>query len=260
MARSDENLRLDFGSLPLIETAVRISLASPLTLTFESINRVHNLFRSEFPQITEPQQIEIPPGIKEGTISLGQIPGAVFTGNERGLTIHLQAQLVAVRWTKPTSSEGPEYPRYAVLRDTLWRALSELLAACDPVPVVVVNMLYANFIRPTTASHNIVEKYLSPIAHLPATKGSKQIYKVEGSWQQPDMIDLRFSIDQISLRTAVENLEGFRLLTSAGLRISEGDDRVSALDRIHDRLQSFFRDLISSQAKVEWQMNEAADE
>ena len=51
----------------------------------------------------------------------GQLPGALYAGNDQGLSVSLQSQVLVARWTKHLSQGGPGYPRYGALREALYR-------------------------------------------------------------------------------------------------------------------------------------------
>lgn len=255
---SMQPIRLDFGNLPLIEAAVRASFATPVPLTFEAISQAHSQLRTDFPQIAQPSQIDVPPGIKsEIDLRPGVIQGVVYTGNSSGLVINVQSQLVVVRWLKQVTAEAPDYPRFKALRDTLWHARRVHFEGGQTQSVpIVVNMSYVNFIQVTDAG-SVLEDYLSPRVQVAATKNAQQVHKVEVSWQERDSVDLRFSLEQIAADVGGETLDGYRLTTAAGLRLAESNDPRAALEDIHDRLQYFFRDLISDRARDEWQLKES---
>ena len=252
-------IRLDFGNLPLVEAAVRASFASPVPLTFEVIERARDRLRNDFPQILEPQQFELPPGVTHPKFDFGhgQIPGVVYAGSLLGLTISVQRQVIVVRWVKQVTKDSPEYPRFPALRDTLWRAVGEHrdTSNAQEAPITVVNITYANFIRVTNAG-NVLREYLSNMGQVAATENAERVHKVDASWQTRDLVDLRFSLEKVKATVREEEVDGYRLTTAAGVRLGENDDPRAALDNIHDQLQYFFRDLISDQAKREWQMKE----
>jgi len=252
-------LRLDFGNLPLVEAAARASFGSPIPLTFSVINDVHERLRDEFPDLREPKQFEVAPGI-DSRIPLGpgQISGVVYAGNLKGLLITVQSQVVVARWLKQIVKNAPEYPRFAQLRDVLWRAVEAFRTAsgCSELSVATVNMSYVNFLDVDDMG-GVLKRYFSDLAHIKATADAKQIHKVEASWRERDDVDLRFHLEKVTAQLADQTMEGYRLTTIAGARLLKADDDAKdRLEYVHSRLQSFFRDLISDHAKAEWQLNE----
>lgn len=257
MNSTNKKIQLDFGNLPLIEVAVRVSFASPVNLKFGIINDVAQRLRDEFPLLSELKRFEPPPGIREPTLTLqpGSISGADFTGNARGLIVTLQEQLIIARWLKRVEPSATEYPRYATLHDSLWKAVQAFSEACGGTipPVSVVNMSYVNFLKSTQAQR--VLDYFSEMAQIQAVKDARKIYKVEVSWNEKDNIDLRYDLEQVTAEMGQTPVEGYRLKTAAGTRVPQNADPRTALEMIHDRLQAFFQDLISEQAKKEWQLH-----
>lgn len=246
--------RLNFGNLPLVEAAVRVSFESPVELTFDTINQLHAYLRDDFPTIAEPVQIEPPPGVKTSRIEFGpgRIPGVVYTGNSCGIVIGIQSQLAVVRWVKQAPRESPVYPRFAALRDMLWRVIDQHFGPSNGQSTpIVVNMSYVNFIR-VGDSGSVLSDYFSELVQIAATKGAQQVHNVTASWQERDSIDLRYSLDQVE--AGEDGLEGFRVTTAAGLRLPRPGEARLGLERIHDRLQSFFLSLISERAQEEWQL------
>ena len=140
---------LEFGALPLVEAAVRASLGAPQGVTYSLINSIAAELDPTFPQVEEPKQIEIPPGAAgQFTFGPGQLPGAVFTGNDAGLTVSVHPQVIIARWAKHPRFPEREYPRYGPLREWLWRTVEAVRhgSGDEPVDVTVVNMSYVNFV------------------------------------------------------------------------------------------------------------------
>jgi uncharacterized protein (TIGR04255 family) len=249
-------LRLDFENLPLVEAAVRASFNAPKALTYSLVNSVARELRS-FPRLEEAKQLEVAPGAP-GTqmeISPTYLPGAVYAGHESGLSVSLQPQVIVTRWVKHLGLQQAEYPRYPALRDSLWAATEAFRKACgDEFPgVAVVNMSYVNFV-PSPDTATFLRTYLSAESRLKAMDSAQQVRKIEASWSETDDLDLRFAVEQAIARLPDGATPGFRLTTAAGLRLGESIDAKSALERIHDSLQSFFLKLISEQAKQEWKL------
>ena len=251
------SLRLDFGNLPLVEAAVRVSFESPSPLTFGIVNEVHRRLREKFPQVSEPKQIEVAPGISGATVAFGpgHISGVVYTGNAEGLIIAIQNQVVVARWHKQVANDAPEYPRFPALSEALWRAVDALASARtgESPPIVVVNMSYVNFVR-VAETDNVLQTYLSERAQVGAAANARRIHKVEVSWQETESVDLRFNLERVTAQGGDESVEGYRLTTAAGTHLGDAQKEKQGLDAIHDRLQTFFVSLISDRAKTEWQL------
>lgn len=259
-AEMSATVRLDFGNLPLMEAVVRASFASPIQLTFSRINEAHEALKSEFPQISEPGRYEVAPGVTESaSFSPGQITGVVYTGNREGLIVTVQSRVAIARWVRQIAQDAPSYPRFGALQNALWSTVDALKEACvlEALPITVVNMSYVNFIHVADSSR-VLKTYFCDRAHVAAADGAEEIHKLEASWRESG-IDLRFSLEKVSATMGEQTMEGYRLTTAAGTHVRGPNDDRSDLQRVHDRLQFFFRDLISEQAKEEWQLVEVPD-
>lgn len=252
------NLRLDFNNLPLVEAAIRASFAQAVDLKFSAISELHERLRESFPHVTEPQHYEAAPGITEEVkIGPGHISGVVFSGSPEGLRSTLQSRVAIVRWLKQFVGDAPNYPRFSVLRATLWKVIEAVKAAygLESLPIAVVNMSYVNFIQVTDFS-SVLSLYFSPLVNVQATNDAEEISKLEVAWRERG-IDLRFRLEKVSATLGEDTTDGCRLTTIAGMRVPATDgDAKKALDDIHARLQMFFRDVISEHAKQEWQLKE----
>ncbi|MCH7813104.1 MAG: hypothetical protein IID40_03695, partial [Planctomycetes bacterium] len=161
-------LQLNFGNLPLVEVALRVSFESPIHLKFSIINQVKEDLGDSFPALTEASRIETAPGVASSmTLGVGQIPGAVYSGNRNGVIIALQGQVVVVRWLKRVEKGAAEYPRYSVLRAALWKAYEAVGGACggSALPLAAVNMSYVNLLD--IGHHEpVLTRYFSEIAQV----------------------------------------------------------------------------------------------
>ncbi|MHC4233847.1 MAG: hypothetical protein ACYSUQ_01905, partial [Planctomycetota bacterium] len=203
-------VRLDFGNLPLVEVAARVSLESPVELTFEIINKVAEQLSSQFPLLTEPNRFEAPPGVTgEVPFGPGRISGAVFTGNPDGLIVTLQSQLVVSRWLKRVGVSASEYPRFPALRDALWQTVGSFKEASEGrlSRIFVVNMSYVNLLRISHAAPAIT-RYFSDLAQVKATEQAEQIHKMEVSWGEQASVDLRYNLEKVTAKVGDENVEG----------------------------------------------------
>jgi uncharacterized protein (TIGR04255 family) len=254
-------LRLEFSRLPLVEAALRASFSQALPVTYKSIISAHDRLRKQFAELAEPTEFDVPPGIEiEPSVLFGpdKLPGVIFSGNDRGLTVGLNRHLFLSRWRqRPGGENQPPYPRFDALRDALWGVVDAYLDVCgiSAVPTVV-NMSYVNFIR-VTDHGTVLERYFTERAQCALTKGSREVRKVEVAWQEDESsIDLRFSLQQMSAQVGGEKLDGYRLTTAAGLRVPESATGRPELESVHNRLQHFFTALISDRAKSEWGLEE----
>lgn len=253
-------LQLDFDNLPLVEAVVRASLADPIKLKYAKLTDMHDALKGSFPHISEPQSYEAAPGVSEQVeFGPGQLTGAILEGHSRGLRCTLQSRVVVMRWVKQLISDSPDYPRYPLLRDTLWKVTDAVKAAYElaSLPIAVVNMSYVNFLHVSDFA-TVLKDYFSPLVHISATDSAEEIRKVEVSWREKG-IDLRFHLEKTTAKIGENQVDGCLLTTAAGMHVSElGSDATTALDKVHSRLQEFFVAIISDRAKTEWQLSGGA--
>ena len=259
--RTTAGVRLDFANLPLVEVAVRAAFSQPVELKFAIINQVAERLRSDFPILAEPERFEVPPGVS-GEVRIGplNLVGAIYSGNQHGIIITVQSQLIVARWLKQVQPSAPPYPRYSALRDALWQAFDALVDACNGAcpPIAVTNMSYVNFLT-MSPSEPVLAKYFSELVHVRAAENSQALYKLEASWRERDDVDLRFTLEQVTAKMDERDVEGFRLTTAAGQRLAASANPQETLDSLHDRLQIFFRDVLSEHAKTEWALKSPED-
>lgn len=256
-------LTLDFENLPLVEAAVRVSFQTAVGLSYSLVYSVYEKLKSSFPLLTESQQFEVVPGAGGTQVDFGPayLPGAVFTGDKSGLSVHVQPQVIVARWTKRPGVIKSEYPRYQALHDSLWKTIEAFRLACgDRFPgIAVVNMSYVNFI-PSLNTATFLKTYFSKESQLGAMKNAVQVRKLEAAWSENDDLDVRFAVEQGAAKLPDGVTSGYRLTTAAGLRLGESVTAKSGLEEVHNALQRFFLELISEQAKREWKLQEAANE
>lgn len=261
-----DRLQLNFGNLPLVEAAIRISLTEPITLTFHRIQLLHEAIRPDYPRVTEPQVWEGAPGVAEQTISISPvppIPGVVYEGHSKGLRLTVQSRVIVLRWIKQAQENAPGYPRYSTMREAVWDAFTRISETFKESPkIAAVNMSYVNFIE-IGDSANILKDYFSEQVHIAATETASQIHQVELSWRDQAELDLRFRLQKVTAETSDKEapIQGYQLTTIAGSKVPEGtfEQGNSDLDSVHDRLQHLFQDAISERAKKEWQLKVSDD-
>jgi len=245
---------LEFEKLPLVEVALRTSFKSQVPLRFVILNEVHAELRTEFPNLEELPQIEAPPGMNvELAFGVGQIPGAVLSGHKQGLRATIQQHVVVTRWVRNPDRGVPAYPRFPSLQECHSRVVGTLLKAVKTpdVPFGAVNMSYTNFLE-WKATLNVLFNYFSPKAHVQLVKEAARLHKYEISWQDKNEVDLRLQLERVAFQIGDEKKEGYNLTTVAGKAAASLVDAQENLDRVHDLLQVFFRDVISDTAKSEW--------
>ncbi len=257
MATPVGKLHLNFDNLPLIEAAVRATFHGSVPLSYDIVNSVADRLKPSFPQLTEPKQIEIAPGVGPSPVEFGPayLPGAVYSGHAAGLALSVHPQVIVARWVKRSATSESNYPRYPALRDALWSAVEAFRkAAGDKFPgTAIVNMSYVNFL-PSPDPASVLKDYFSDEVQLRAMDSARQVRKLEAAWSESDDLDIRFAVEQVTARLADSVTPGYRLTTAAGVRLAESVDAKSALEKVHDVLQDFFLKLISEQAKKEWKL------
>ncbi|MCH8149248.1 MAG: hypothetical protein IH987_14905 [Planctomycetes bacterium] len=257
------NPGLEFDNLPLVEAAVRASFNGPSALTYSLINAIATTLKSSFPQLTESKQFEAVPGAGQFQAEIGPayLPGAVYAGHTSGITLSVQPQVIVARWVKHPSLNEQKYPRFGELRRALWNAVEAFRKASgNEFPgIAVVNMSYVNFI-PASDPSAVLKTYFAEKTRLGAMDSARQVRKLEAAWSNDDNLDVRFSLEQATAKLPAGVEQGYRLTTAAGLRMVESVDAKAGLEVVHDTLQTFFLELISQQAKDEWQYREVVNE
>ena len=254
-------MTLNFGNLPLVEAAVRITFRDPVALSYAYVSAIADQLRENFPVLTEANQIEIPPG-KTGQIEFGPgtLPGAVYEAQDRAVRVSVQPQVVVARWLKQFGPHVSPYPRFCALREAVQAAVDSFRSAvgADFPEVAVVNMSYVNFL-PSADPREILNQYFSESAQLETMRDAHRVVKLEATWSPREELDIRFALEQATIAQGDETENGYRLTTAAGIRLSESQDENSALESVHQSLQEFFLDLISEHAKTEWQLTVSDD-
>ena len=242
--------RLDFERLPLAEAAVRAVFHEILNFSVPLITKIAPRFQNDFPQITEIEELELSGGVK-GPFRVPLRPGIEFGGHRQGLAIVLQQNYVGVKWRR--SLMETEYPRFEIMRDTLWKVVDALKTEMGDAlsPVVVVNISYVNIIEQTNLSA-VPRDYFAEKAQLAIMRGAPIVHEVVGSWREQDGVDLRFDLRLVPRKANQKEQEALRLATGAGIRLHERLTAKEALQLVHDRLQAMFADVISERAKAEW--------
>ncbi len=251
-----ENKSLQFSALPLAEVAVRATLTKAFRLTFNRVWAIHEALKEKLPEVTEPSTIEQVPGVSQLEITPfgGGLPGARFLDSATGISITLQGQLIAAHWVKRAVGPGFTYPRYQAMRSILWDTAAKI-DEIEPSGVSVVNMVYVNLLTmPRGAtSADVSQRMLSPRYRVPALDEAKRIYGHTLNFQDPNDVDLRLEINVASWTILDAVLNGYRLATAGGKKMEGGlSEAATNLDLVHSRLQGFFDDIMSDEARKEW--------
>jgi len=252
---------LEFDRLPLVEVALRTSFQAPVPVSFATLNGVRGELALEFRSLDELSQIEAAPGVN-ATVAFGagQVLGAVLSGHNLGLRVSIQHHVVVTRWIREHHVGAPQYARFDELRQCHWKVVRTLLrvAKQSNPQFGAVNMSYANFLQ-VDPSTNALEQYFAPAAQVGLTTNARRLHKVEIAWQDDGGVDLRFRLERVGIQWGNERKDGYNLTTVAGSAVASDTDAEDRLCLVHDRLQGFFKTLISDRAKIEWGYHESGD-
>jgi len=221
-------------------------------MTFALINAVAQDLRGDFPTLDEIQEVEVPPGMQGVRVSPNQIAGARYVGHPSGLVVTLQNRLLTARWRR--TAGHTEYPRFAALESCLWKAFESVFNhAEEPIDEpIVLNMAYMNLIRP--AGDKSVLDYFTESVRIGIIQTGRPLRSINVAWRETEEIDFRFELTAGVARDGGEQGEVFRLATAAGITLKDGVSPQDALRDIHERLQTLFLNVISEDAKQEWQL------
>ena len=166
--------------------------------------------------------------------------------------------MLAARWRKQVTPDAPAYPRFAAIEDALFKAHRHLWGGPkNPVPAIsVVNMMYVNLVYPENTK-TVVQDYFTPRVRVDVLESANAVHELMLSSAERDSIDLRMHLQAVTAQLGDQDASGFRLATAGRHQARKSNDAHKALVRVHDRLQLFFRDLLSPRAKTEWGLKEA---
>lgn len=249
---TDANASLQFENLPLIEAVVRVYFRERIQIDYALVSSLHKPLKTNFPSVVRPSVFDVSPALSAASqlpIQPTDLPGAEFGGGTEGLSVHLQPQLLAVRWRHGYSAHDPTYPRYQRLRDTLASALECLRGASGVgnIDAAVTNMEYTNFIRVTDPRPFLRDTYSTG-----AIAAATNLQEFVVAWQDENGVDLRYKVLGAERLSGESRTPGYLLTTVAGLRIDRNADGLDPLDTVHGELQTLFSKLISDRAKKEW--------
>lgn len=250
-----EDICLEFGPLPLVEVQIRLSYVKEINLTFEQISAIKSLLPHSFVGPSELTDFEAPPGIPNFVLPVPPtLAGAVYTDPSRNLRVLIEPQLLSVRWVHSTTPPAPPYPRYAALRSVLEDLLAEPNAM---VPTwkqpVVVNMVYVNMVP--NDQFDSPSKFLSPEVFPSRFADNPKQYAYLISSQSEDRTDLTIDVKSVTWKDSGGSQTGFRFATAGGVRLADTDEALSTANRIHKRLQYFFKSILSDRAKQTWELH-----
>jgi hypothetical protein len=242
---------LEFKNLPLVEVSVRAFFADHVPLNLAVLQGVAAALGGQFSRFAD-QEVPEPTPVKLSSVITGaKIGGFRLEGNDLGIEASVQTHLITAQWLRRFGEGARPYPRFGGLRDSLWAVTDAVTAHVAERPPVIkaVNILYANFIPSGGASfHDVLGRYLADDARVGVGRDAARFHDLNVSWRSKDGIDQRFFV----CSGEHGELKGYVLGTVAGAEVAEQSPPRILLELVHDRLQAFFRELISVDAKKEW--------
>lgn len=242
-----ERKTLEFGELPLAEVAIRLTFQDrPIPASFAFHHSLANSLEKmegRTWEIVGEVPGEVPPGLPFDNMVLG---GLRFQETETGVNLTVQGNMVAVQWF----SIGSEYPRFPALQETLDLCLGSIskIVGAEIVPHVA-NVAYANDIR----DEEVLAKLFSKSWQVPALAAVEGLYHSETIWPE-DRMDVRVTLNR---DPAVDQKSGrCVLVTSAGMRLDDGDVYADKVEQLHDRLIDLFDQLASDEVKSRWKQRQ----
>ena len=252
---------LRFSNLPLAEVTIRIVPLeeSPVSLSLKGLAELWGRLNRQdgasgtFDGLVRAQR-EVPPG-RPSTLSfeLGPAPvPAALVDHERGLIVHVQPDLLAVKWA---AESGRQYPGFSVLLGALETCV-EAIAALIPEAIArpqydVSNMQYANFVLAEPSASGILDRYFGPSIRPTRVPADAQFHGVNLSWKENGH-DLRLIVERAEAAVQSEPRLGFLVTTAAGCPHEPSQFPSAEITRLHDQLQELFLGIISDHAKEEW--------
>lgn len=248
-----ESTRLHFENLPLVEAAIRVSFATPIDVDYANISSVHESIKTQFPSARTPDVTEGAPGRQVQTITLGQPPGVVFSGDPSGVRITAQPPVVVTRWTRQPTRAGPDYPGYEAVKKAHWDVVRHFAGRSSEskLKCSAVNISYTNFLQ-IESSPEVLGKLFSKRIDFSIMKDGSQFQKMEVAWQDSKGTDTRLRIERVTAESEGQVIKGCVLTTIAGTGVQDLAKAEQALDGVHQHLQGFFLSIISDAAKAEW--------
>lgn len=238
---------LEFNNLPLTVVGIRFAILPGQTLDLASCAKLFEGLRSSgFDQMVDSDEVESAPG-QSVVFRLGRNP-ILIRRSQDNVAVKVQPEVLAVQWRSTPRVEVP-YPRYQTLREVVVSVFRTL--SITPKHVNALNMSYTNEPKlESRSSEDSVCRFISPTFVPTGLQSRKEFHQLELAWRDDDGTDLRLLVQSIQRRSEEPDLR-LRLHTVAG-RFLEGRDVLENLDAVHDRLQTFFKELITQEAKQEW--------
>ena len=236
---------LEFKKLPLVEVAVRLTLADPLPFVYAFQRDLERALGARYQMVGE-QPVEMPPGSTSISVMLGE-KSQIYLDPRLGISLLVQANMISARWLVGPACANQPYPRFPALQRAVWnlyRIVSKLLQR--QIPIAVAHVGYGNDIVHEQGEGPIKDIF-SERWRLPSIAGSERVHSFEVVWPEGRR-DVRVSLGR-RIHAEAPLQESYMLVTAAGIQLAPTDDPRRCLAGLHDRLIRLFQDLVSEEAK-----------
>jgi uncharacterized protein (TIGR04255 family) len=257
----DSTGSLEFGDLPLIEVAARIALDKELPdFKLAKLFKLKQALEKEFPIVEETPLFEMAaPPVKPPKLAPGTLIAVNFIADPPDVRVTVQPNLIKWAWTRTfekNTNRFLDYPRYKRLREEL-SILAELtgniFCGCA-LEAKSLNMGYTNFISTKGKTANETsERYLARNINSEIMGSSPTVHEISLNWRTSKGLDRKLHFAAGHSDFGSEQVEGYVLTTNVGGFVASGKDPIALLDEVHLDLQDFFLNIISDQAKKEWE-------
>ena len=245
-------MRLHFNNLPLIESAVRLTLDPTLPIKVTLATQVYQHVAEQYPALEDMLNFEQPPGLDANVFAKDFAPlmGFRTVNLHKGLSLTFQKRLISSRWS--ANQLNPRYAGFESLIEGLELGVDALQKAGVPaLHTIVANMVYHDFIEGDSSS---IDRLLNLAAPVYAFAEAQSKQRLVASWQEDTEIDITIDLREAKLSRGEVEIAGYQIATIAGTRKLDPKNPIEALWRLHDRLQYLFLDLLTDAAKEEWEL------
>lgn len=242
----------EFRKLPLITVQCRIALVgSPIPTTIPFAIDLLEEWSGEVAEIKgidEIDGIEIAPASQPSLKFRTVRPFQLKLSN--GITVRIQDDMISAIWQK---EGGAEYPRFST---GIIPAVKECLRTCESLIGAelesrVVQMTYVNRLDSDRALEN-AESYLKA-GLISSNFGDDRLMNFR-EVRRIGSVDMRVELEYVDVETKENEFLTYNLVTAAGMINSGNLKPIEALQITHDAMNIRFEQLISEEAKTEWQL------
>ncbi len=239
---------LEFTSLPLVETHIRLVSETPFNFGFQAVREFAGKIEGRgFIDFRDEETFKVHP-TQTGVISFGPVgsPMGISFRSPKGLTIRVQPQMIEAEWIR---SEHEEYPRFQPMLEALEQTVECLDSLrTDSADFTIANMSYANLLDfgawPTV--ERLADYFVIQFG-MPGT--GENLHRFESAWSGE--IDHRFTVECAS-ETPNDPPTKAMVTNTAGVRMAAGSDFRVQVISVHDFLITWFIKLLTDKAKHEF--------